>query len=172
MQRSMHLGNSARGARDVTALRLTIELVPRSAWGRSLYGTMARSRWQTLRKRTLAQRGERCEVCGSERPPFVCDEIWRYDDESAIATLTGLRIICRMCSFVKHFGHAGVLAQQGSIDVEDVIAHFCRVNACDRSAFDRHRSEAGDLWLDRCRIIWRIDFGEFASLVPDGAAAT
>jgi hypothetical protein len=152
-------GGRARG------MNLVIELVPRPLWGRSLAQLMPRYRWQKLRAEILKRDGERCSVCASETKPLICDEVWDYEDAGRVAHLRRLRIICRMCSFVKHFGHAGTLAQDGRLDLEAVIEHFCRVNACDRAAFEQHRDAAGDVWLERSRRQqdWTVDFGEYAS---------
>jgi hypothetical protein len=41
---------------------------------------MSGGRWQTLRKRIIGERGERCENCGSRRKPLEAHEIWEYYD--------------------------------------------------------------------------------------------
>lgn len=165
----------SRGARRPPAaapdLRLTIDLVPRSAWWRSLYRMLPRSKWEKLRQRTLAEQGKRCVVCGAEGEGvvIVCDELWHYDDESHVAQLVALRPICRPCSFVKHIGHAGILASQGKLDLDALVAHFLEVNGCGRGAFEQHREAAFTLWEERSRHDWRVDFGEYAALLPEGA---
>ncbi len=165
---------------SASSLRLTVELVPRSAWWRNLRDALTESRWKRLRQQVLTEQDWRCSICGArgiEADPFegvqlVCDEVWRYDDDKRIATLVGLQATCRMCSFVKHFGHAQILAAQGSISIQQVVAHFCRVNDCREEAFEMHRAQAFAVWRRRSGgPSWSIDFGEYSAIVAGGEEA-
>ncbi len=44
--------------------RLTIELVPRTSWGRNLRSHLTRSEWLRLSRAVADRSGGRCEVCG------------------------------------------------------------------------------------------------------------
>lgn len=145
-------------------LLLTIELMPEPLWGRSLAKMMPRAEWDRLRGRVKAMSDYRCAICGAEGALF-CHEVWRYDDAQRIQSLTGFKAICRMCHHVKHIGHAGILASEGKLDMEDVEQHFMRVNGCDREAFERHKEEAGRIWEERSRHQWTTDFGEYAASI-------
>ncbi|MGZ3668099.1 MAG: HNH endonuclease, partial [Ktedonobacterales bacterium] len=76
--------------------------------------------------------------------------------------------LCEWCHHVKHIGLAGILASRGELDYERVVAHFLRVNRCDRATFDRHRADAFAQFEQRSRHDWRTDLGPYTSLVTTG----
>src|SRR5690242_16967444 len=104
--------------------RLTIELVPQPLWGQSLAKLMPRAEWDRLRGRVKALSGYRCAICGAAEGMLFCHEVWHYDDVRHVQVLAGFQAICRMCHHVKHLGHAGVLAAEGKLDLEEVVQHF------------------------------------------------
>jgi hypothetical protein len=55
------------------------------------------------------------------------------------------------------------LAAQGKLDFARVVAHFQRVNGCDRATYERHHAAAVKLWRERSRHPWRTE------LAPPGA---
>lgn len=153
----------------VSPMVLTIDLVPGPLHGQSLANLLNRNEWERLRADTLRRKGALCEVCGA-RSPLECDEVWDYDDTARVARLAQLRIICRMCHRAKHYGRTrSVFDEQ---EVEAVIAHFCRVNGCDRAAFEAHQKQASELWWERTqpeRGTWSVDFGEWSRLLRGSA---
>ena len=145
-------------------LRLTIELVPQTCWYNNMRKVLSRSAWDKLRKQVYAQYSHRCGICGA-LGRLHCHEIWHYDDQLHIQTLRGFIALCEWCHHVKHIGFAGMLADEGRLDFEKVVAHFMRVNGCDRETFDRHYREAFERWEERSRHEWKTDLGEYGQLV-------
>ena len=113
-------------------LRLTIELVPSSAWGNNLRDLMAKEAWDTMRRQVYKQYKYHCGICNAGNTTMYCHEIWQYDDETWTQKLTGFIALCKMCHHCKHLGHANILAQKGELDYEQVVQHFIRVNQCSR----------------------------------------
>jgi len=148
-------------------LKLRIELVPSPLWRLNLRSRLTRSKWKRLRERILQKEGLKCSVRGreAESKDLNCDEIWDYDDKHHMAKLIGLRVVCRMCHLVKHFGKAGLLALEGDINSDDLIEHFMSVNGCNFDTFQKHSEEAFQLFAERSKHQWTIDYGEFAALV-------
>ena len=140
------------------ALRLTIELVPASCWGQNLRDVLPPATWDRLRREVYAHASHRCVICGAGGR-LHCHEVWRYDDERHLQTLEGLVALCMLCHHVKHIGHAAVLASRGKLNYERLIAHFMRVNACDRPTFERHRAAAFAAFEERSRHEWQTDLG-------------
>jgi len=66
---------------------------------------------------------------------------------------------------VKHIGYAGLLASEGKLDMQAVIAHFCQVNACTADEFTQHEAAAFDLWNKRNQFEWVTYLGEYQHLV-------
>lgn len=139
-------------------LRLTIELVPASAWGHNLRQALPRPAWEQLRARVLAAAGHRCAICGAGGQ-LHCHEVWQYDDERHIQRLAGCIALCRLCHAVKHLGRAELVASQGGPDEARLIAHFRRVNGCDRATYTAHRAAAFAQWQARSRHEWTLEFG-------------
>jgi hypothetical protein len=119
---------------------------------------LPREAWDRLRRQVYAACGYRCAICGA-RGQLHCHEVWSYDDATHVQRLAGFLALCADCHHVKHLGHAGILASQGKLDYEALVAHFCRVNQCDRATFQRHRDAAFAQWAERSRHEWMTDFG-------------
>ena len=146
-------------------LKLTIELVPSPCWQSNLRSSMSRADWDKLRKSVYATYNYRCGICEANDVQLNCHEIWHYDDEKHVQKLVGFIALCPMCHHCKHLGHAGILASQGKLDLEQVIAHFMRVNHCSREDFSVHRKAAFDKWHERNRFEWTTELGTYAHLI-------
>ncbi|HEX6820392.1 MAG TPA: HNH endonuclease [Ktedonobacterales bacterium] len=142
---------------DAPDLRLTIELVPAGCWYSNLRQALPREAWDRIRRSVYAACNYRCATCGA-RGKLHCHEVWAYDDAAHVQRLAGFQALCESCHHVKHLGHAGILASQGKLDYDRLVAHFLRVNGCDRAAFERHRREAFEQWEERSRHEWTTDF--------------
>lgn len=147
-------------------LRLTIELVPSTAWGRNLRDLMTKDAWDALRRQVYKHYNYRCGTCNASNTTMYCHEVWQYDDEHHMQRLAGFLALCRMCHHCKHLGHANMLAQRGELDFEQVIAHFLRVNHCSHDAFEAYSAQAFDLWRERSQGPWTLDLGKYAHLLP------
>lgn len=142
--------------------RLTVELVPASAWRDNLRLRMGRS-WDILRRKVYSEFGG-CAVCG-EVGRLECHEIWSYDDSQRIQSLVGFVALCKLCHLVKHLGMAGVLASEGQVDYGDLIFHFMDVNSCSRKTFEDYRSSAFELWRKRSQFDWQLNLGKWSSIL-------
>ena len=151
-------------------LKLIIELVPRTSWGTNLHKLMPKKAWDEVRQATYKEHGYRCGVCGAQGR-MTCHERWAYDDAAGIQTLLGFIALCDLCNHVKHIGLAGILARQGYLDYDAVVAHFLRVNGCDRETFEQHREQAYAVWRQRSARPWTVDFGPYAALIDRQQAA-
>lgn len=145
-------------------LRLQTELVPQPCWYSNMRKVLPAAAWDKLRKQVYAQYGYRCGICGVSAK-LHCHEIWEYDDIEHVQTLAGFIALCEWCHHVKHLGHAGILAREGKLDYECVVAHFLNVNGCSREDFELHRNQAFAQWRERNQYQWRTKLGEYSSLV-------
>ena len=151
------------------SLKLTIELVPSPCWQSNLRTSMTRAHWDNLRKSAYAKYNYRCGICQANNVQLNCHEIWHYDDANHIQKLAGFIALCPMCHHCKHIGHAGILASQGKLDLEQVIEHFMQVNQCSRDVYITHRNAAFDVWRERNRFEWTTDLGTYAHLITQQA---
>ena len=150
--------------RVLMELKLKIELVPVTNWGRNLAHLLPRSVWQMLRKEQLEACGNRCEICGATPPPSLeAHERWEYDEENKVQRLYGIMMICKKCHMVKHYGRTRKLSSLN--DLEEVDEHFQKVNGCTWRIFHMHFVRSYDDWERRSSEEWTVDFGSYSHLV-------
>ena len=146
-------------------MELTIELVPSTVWYSSLYRLLPREVWDRIRNEIIRNNGRKCQICGETEGKMNLHETWEYDDVKHVQTLKGFILLCEMCHHVKHIGLAGILADEGKLDYNDVIEHFCKVNGCTKMEFEKRRTEAFDVWHARSEYEWKQDFGEYGEFI-------
>ncbi len=146
-------------------LKLTIELVPSTSWYENMRKVMSQRDWDILRKKTYADYGHKCGICEATGR-LNCHELWEFDDQKQVQTLKGFVALCDLCHHVKHIGFAGILAREGKLNMDDVEEHFCQVNGRDYPDYVNHSEKAWKLWGKRSKHDWKIELGEYASLVP------
>src|SRR5579885_1150328 len=139
--------------------RIAIETTPETTWGLSLYNLTAPEDWRRIRKTVLKASFYHCQACRAPSRWLQCDEQWSWNEETGVQTLIGLRALCRQCHLCKHIGLAKGLARQGKINLDDLIGHYCRVNNCDRAAFDTDDEQAALHYERRAAVKWSVDFG-------------
>jgi len=147
------------------ALKLCIELVPLTAWESSLYRLMPREVWNRIRDDFIKKNGRKCQVCSETDGTMNLHELWNYDDTRYVQKLDGFILLCGMCHHVKHIGLARILANEGRLDYNEVIKHFCKVNNCSEKEFEKHRAVSFDVWQKRSKHKWKQDFGEYKEFV-------
>ncbi len=134
------------------SLKLQPELVPAPLWGISAYRVLGRGKvWKSIRQDTLEAFGYCCSICGTDEPPFICHEMWDYDDRRGIATLYGFECHCRECDLVAHIGRSSQLGLR-----ERALKQLCRVNGVTHTEAKQVVEHAMDVWEHRNRKKWKI----------------
>lgn len=146
-------------------MKLNAELVPSTVWYSSLYRLLPREVWDKIRSEIIEQNGRKCQICNETEGKMNLHEIWEYDDKNHIQKLDGFILLCEMCHHVKHIGLAGILADEGKLDYDEVMKHFCRVNNCSEKDFKNHVDEAFEIWRERSGHSWKQDFGKYQEFV-------
>jgi hypothetical protein len=126
---------------------------------------MPKEAWNSIRDDIIKENGRKCQVCGEIEGTMNLHEIWEYDDVKRVQRLEGFILLCRMCHHVKHIGLAGILANEGKLDYNEVIKHFCRVNKCSEKAFEKHVDRAFEIWRERSKHQWKQDFGNYQEFI-------
>ena len=140
-------------------LKLKIELVPSPLWYRNLRKSIGQYKWRKKKKEFYETFGHTCQICGSEQKSLQLHEKWNYDDEKHIQSLKGLIHLCKPCHMVKHPGHWGTRDGQEKMEGmgitwEDVIEHFCKVNECSITTYEKHYEEMSKLFEERSNHEW------------------
>ena len=149
-------------------VRLTVELVPKTSWGRNLRSVLPLQDWDRLRFRTYRRAGFRCEVCGREGCGMHSHEMWSYDDAARVQRLTGLLALCSACHKVKHLGHAQLVGRG-----PEALEHLAAINGWDADTVARYVAAAFRVWRARSQGPWRLDLSWLSSqgvAVPPGDA--
>ena len=102
---------------------LSIELIPKSCQGHSVYHSWPQKWWDKLRKLVYSRAGRVCEICGGG-PEVECHEVWEFNIKTKTQKLLYLVCLCRSCHRAKHFGHA-YLTGKG----RQAIRHLMKVNS-------------------------------------------
>lgn len=145
-------------------MKLTIEPIPESTWGKSLANLLPPPIWNDLRQEVYEAFDSACAICGATDKELHCHERWAYDDKNCIQRLVGFQCLCVDCHNIKHWGRTVAEAHKNG-DQETIVRlteHFCRVNNCNRSAFSLHKVEVGNIAQERNRHKYRVDFGKFS----------
>jgi len=157
---------------------LRVELVPEPLWKLNLRSNqvgLGPRRWLKLSREvraTLAQ----CAICGTRQRRLHGHEVWGFAEtpRSGVARLLKVNAICVFCHSIQHWGMTQELIRQGVLSVADerrLIAHFVKVNRCEREAFYRHVVRAFAQHRQRSRKKWKIDWGQFGSAIAEAKAA-
>ena len=138
--------------------KLTIELVPKTAWYTNVRSNVSKSEWDRIRKKSYAIANNLCEVCKDSgknqgyNHNVECHEIWQYDDVNKIQTLTGLVSLCPYCHKCKHPGLAQI---NGELNI--VINQLMKVNNIAKNDAEKLLDEAFNLWRERSKHKWTLD---------------
>ena len=146
-------------------MKLEIELVPSTVWYSSLANLLPKEVWKGVRKEIIEKNGYLCQICGEKEGIMNLHEVWEYHDEKHIQKLEGFILLCKMCHHVKHIGLARILANQGKLDYDNVIEHFCRVNKSTKREFEKHRAKAFNIFRKRSNYQWEQDFGKHGEFI-------
>jgi len=140
---------------------LNFELVPRTSWCDNVRTQVKPKVWDAIRKDVYAEYGHKCGIC-SRKTRLEAHEIWDYDDSIGAQVLRGMIALCPMCHRCKHIGLTEVLATQGKLKIDSIVAHYCRVNKCDKPTFMKDRNAAFELWAERSKRSWEVDISYIA----------
>lgn len=135
-------------------MKLTIELVPSTAWYSNVRSNVTAAEWDVLRKECYRKAGHVCEICSGRGPkhPVECHEIWKYDDDACTQTLEGLIALCPDCHEVKHIGLAGIKGRQ-----TEAIAHLAEVNGITLEEAKLYVEASFETWSKRSQKDWKLD---------------
>ena len=139
-------------------MKLTIELVPKTAWYSNVRSNVTKDEWDIIRKKSYKKANYVCEICNDNgknqgyNHPVECHEIWEYDDEKNIQKLGGLISLCPKCHKVKHVGLAEI---NGELDL--VIKHITKVNKITKEEATTSIENAMLTWNMRSQYEWKLD---------------
>lgn len=117
--------------------QLTIELLPKGAWGNDLSKTLSKKNWDILRNNCYKRANHRCAICGYQTNELDAHEVWEFDLKNETQTLKNIIGICTRCHGVKHFKNSVRMGYD-----EIAKEHFMKVNECTEKDFANHLLQA------------------------------
>mgnify|MGYP001580783144 CR=1 FL=1 len=139
-------------------MKLTIELVPKTAWYTNVRSNVSKQEWDTIRKKCYKNANYKCEICydvgqnQGVKHPVECHEIWDYDDKTKKQTLKGLISLCPYCHKTKHVGLAQINGEE-----EIVLKQLMKVNNISRKEAEEYINRSFSIWKTRSNFKWELD---------------
>lgn len=136
-------------------MRLSIELIPKSAFFQNARYGRPRSHWERVKLLTAADAGHKCEICHDIKGQ--CDrveihEIWNWQvtsETEGIQTLERTIALCPWCHRAKHWGHS-----EGTGLIVPTRNHMKRVNGWTDDELELHITGAWREWRRLSKITW------------------
>lgn len=143
------------------APRLTVELVPRTAWYSNVRSEVTAAQWEVCKAYTREKSGGKCEVCGGRGPrwPTEAHEIWHYDHERLVQSLVDIVALCPACHEAKHIGRAEAVGR-----LPQAMAHLSRVNGWNDIRTNLYLERAFAVWDARSQVDWDLDISFLRTL--------
>lgn len=152
--------------------RLSIELVPSTAWWTNVRSNVTRAQWEICKEYTRQKSGGVCEICGGRGPKWATEahEVWHYDDlweagdRPGRQTLVDLIALCPDCHSTKHIGHSKAM---GLKKFERAFNHLCAVNGWTPEHAERYVINQFKIWEIRSNYPWELDISFLSMLGID-----
>ncbi|MDD4154598.1 MAG: hypothetical protein PHT30_04245 [Bacilli bacterium] len=128
-------------------LKLTIDLLPKGAWGNNLSKVLPKKDWDTLRQACYERANQRCAICGIRYAELNAHEVWDFNIRTKTQTLKAIIALCPACHGVKHMRNSERIGYG-----ESSKRHFLEINNCNEIAFAGHYAEAQILFEERNKV--------------------
>ena len=131
--------------------KLTLDLIPAKSWTQNVRGMISPANWELIRQKCFSRAGFHCEICGSINK-LQLHEIFDYNVETSVQTLTAFITLCYDCHMVKHFGMSNVLGRSYL-----ALKHLMIVNKIDTEEASQYIEDSFTLWHLRNLITWNVN---------------
>lgn len=118
-------------------LKLTIELLPKGAWGNDFSRTLSKKDWDILRNECYKRANHHCQICGYKTDDLDSHKVWDFDIKKQTQTLKDIIGICGKCHGVNHIRNSQRLGYG-----ENAKRHFMEVNNASELEFASHLTKA------------------------------
>lgn len=133
-------------------LKLTIELLPKGAWGNDFSRTLTKKDWDILRSACYERANHKCAICGFNTNELDAHEVWDFNIKNKTQTLIDIIALCGKCHGVKHIRNSERLGYG-----ENAKQHFMKVNDCNEFEFASHLAKAQMDFEERNKIYrWKM----------------
>jgi hypothetical protein len=167
MTRAKKTLKSPKTMKTQPPLTLAIKPVPKSLHGVNLRKLLTQTQWRKLRQSVIDRDGSSCLTCNSIPDRIYAHEDWEYDttQKPAVARIGRIALQCWHCHACEHFMHTLIMVEDGSYGgqvIDEIVAHFCKVNGVGPEVFEAHLNGAIADWERLSELDWKVDFRPFA----------
>lgn len=132
---------------ELPAESLRFEFVPKSLRNNTLQSVLNYTDWETLSENLCEKRI--CSICGCKAFGLYVNEFWSYDDENHMQSLRKITAVCEDCYRTLHADCC-----EYSQEVDEVLSHYAKVNACTLEEAETSLQDALDVWKERNTHQW------------------
>lgn len=118
-------------------LKLSIDLLPKGAWGNDFSKTLSKKDWDVIRNKCYKKANYKCQICGCETKELNAHEVWDFNIETKTQKLIDIVALCNKCHGLKHLRNTERLGY--GINAKN---HFMKVNNCNEMVFTANLAEA------------------------------
>jgi 5-methylcytosine-specific restriction endonuclease McrA len=157
-QSSNNSSSSKNNSNTSKEPKLTIELVPSTAWFTNVRSEVSKAKWDKIRRKSYKSADYKCEICSESgldqgfNHPVECHEIWNYNDVKKEQKLIGFISLCPKCHRCKHPGLASIRGEG-----ELVREHLMKVNGMTIAEMEAYFTKVTTVWNKRSEYQWDLD---------------
>jgi hypothetical protein len=138
--------------------KLTVELVPTTCHFSNVRSTVTTAEWDKIRRISYEAANNVCEICKDTgknqgyKHNVECHEIWHYNDETHVQTLTGLISLCPTCHQVKHIGRSIAIGIE-----KQCYYQLAKINKWTIKQIQEHIVKSFEVHKERSKHQWTLD---------------
>jgi hypothetical protein len=138
--------------------KLLVELVPTTCHFSNVRSTVTTAEWDKIRRISYETANNKCEICGDTgknqgyKHNVECHEIWHYNDETHVQTLTGLISLCPTCHQTKHIGRSIAIGIEKQCYIQ-----LAKVNKWSLNQIQEHIVKSFEIHKERSKHQWKLD---------------
>ena len=133
-------------------MKLEIELIPQSTFGKNVRSSVTKNQWDIIRSQVYSKAYNICEICGDFENRTEAHEIWDFNEDLSIQKLIGMIALCPLCHSTKHFG----LSELKGIR-DKVLAHLMKINKISKKKAEKYIESQFLIWSIRSKKEWKLD---------------
>lgn len=153
--------------KKLSKYKLWGNLVPQKSFYSNLRAVLPSEEWDILRRAVYKKDRYQCVICEANETQLSAHELWNYDYTNSIQRLHDIISLCKMCHLNNHLGFANIQVNEGNLDKQDLIDHWCQVNQENEHNFERYEKKVFALWRLRDNFKWNI-IDSYGNLILDG----
>jgi 5-methylcytosine-specific restriction endonuclease McrA len=146
--------------------KLSIELVPKTAWGKNVRSEVSAKAWDTIRHKVYAEFSAKCAVCRHKDRVLHCHEVWGYDDVKRVQRLVYMVALCEKCHSVKHMGRTMAMGHGAA-----ATRHLARQNKWTMEHAKRYIEEQFAKNAERSQHKWTLDLSGLSRYLTEETPA-